>query len=61
MEADGSNQRNLTNDPFDNHDPQWSPDGRHVFYSAKVGEYWQIMRINVDGSGKKLLTPRDQE
>ena len=30
MDADGKNQRNITNKPGDNSSPSWSPDGKHI-------------------------------
>lgn len=57
MEADGSNQRNLTNDKGDDLFPSWSRDGKKIAWSrggrAPSGEIW-IM--NLDGSGKTQVT-----
>ena len=35
MDADGSNQQNLTNNPRDDRDPSWSPDGKRIVFSAR--------------------------
>ena len=34
MDADGGNQRNLTNNPGDDRDPSWSPDGQRIAFSS---------------------------
>jgi len=57
MEADGSNQRNLTNDKAEDLFPSWSRDGKKIAWTrggrTPAGEIW-IM--NLDGSGKTRVT-----
>jgi Tol biopolymer transport system component len=56
INIDGSNQRRLTSDPYNDRAPQWSPDGSRIaFYSDRTGRY-EIWVINVDGSGLQQLT-----
>ncbi|MCA1607566.1 MAG: DUF5050 domain-containing protein, partial [Acidobacteria bacterium] len=56
MEADGSNQTRLTNNPGYDISPKWSPDGtRIVFQSGRDGNY-QIYVMNADGSNQTRLT-----
>ena len=62
MNADGSNQRLLFNDPgFDDEAPSFSPDGRHVIFQQCAplgGEFpCTIHRVGVDGSGLVQITP----
>ena len=38
--------------------PVWSGDGRFVFYTAKVGESIELMRVDLDGRVKQLTTSR---
>ena len=60
MDADGGNQQNLTNNPFDDRDPSWSPDGqRIVFTSARDEDNPQNSEIYVmgaDGNNLQRLT-----
>ena len=56
MNADGSNQRNLTNNPFSDTDPAWSPDGSQIaFASTRDGNY-EIYVMDSDGSNIRRLT-----
>jgi len=59
MNADGSEQRNLTNNPADDVDPSWSPDGKKIaFASRRDGKlnFDEIYVMNADGSEQKRLT-----
>ena len=56
IKTNGSSQRQLTNDNFNDRAPRWSPDGTRIaFYSDRSGRY-EIWVINVDGSGLRQLT-----
>jgi Tol biopolymer transport system component len=56
MNADGSQQRNLTRHPAHDSGPAWSPDGRKVaFVSSRDGKQ-EIYVVNADGSGLRNLT-----
>jgi Tol biopolymer transport system component len=50
VNADGSNQQNLSNLPYaDDHGPVWSPDGRQlVFYSNRDGN-WDLFMMTATG------------
>jgi Tol biopolymer transport system component len=55
MDADGSNLRNLTNNPAQRgFDPAWSPDGRRIAFSG--GPAFRIRVMNADGSNLVELT-----
>ena len=55
--ADGSNERNLTNNPFFDGWPTWSPDGKTIaFASNRRGHGYQIFLMNADGTNPRLLS-----
>ena len=59
MDADGDNQRNLTNSPSDDTHPSWSPDGKRIaFVSDRSDREWnrQIYVMDADGSNQRNLT-----
>src|SRR5437588_5783454 len=54
--ADGSNLRNLTNNPFFDGWPAWSPDGKKIaFASNRRGHGYQIFVMDADGGNVRLL------
>jgi Tol biopolymer transport system component len=56
MDADGSNQQCLTDNPAWDLEPYWSPDGsRIVFTSNRDGNY-EIYVMDADGSNQQRLT-----
>ncbi len=63
MDADGGNQRKLTNSPADDRDPSWSPDGKRItFMSMRDGHVidfaptYEIYIMDVDGGNPQNLT-----
>ncbi len=56
MNADGSNQRQLTAGAGRNYAPVASPDGRFVLFHSNRSGIWQIWRMNRDGSNAVRLT-----
>ena len=54
--TDGSNLRNLTNNPFFDGWPAWSPDGKQIaFASNRRGHGYQIFVTNPDGTDVRLV------
>ena len=59
MNGDGTGQRQLTGGAGTNIYPVVSPDGRYIVYSSDVREEESgLWRMNLDGSGARLLMPR---
>ena len=56
MNADGSGQRNLTNDPFSDTDPAWSPDGSRIAFASTRDGNLEIYVMDADGSNVRRLT-----
>jgi Tol biopolymer transport system component len=58
INADGTDQTQLTFNNLNESEPSWSPDGRKIAFSGKDGQYGQsdIKVISPDGSGKTDLT-----
>jgi len=58
--VDGNNRVQVTQDPADDIDPAWSPDGTRIaFASNRTGSY-QIYVVNADGSGLVQLSDEPQ-
>ncbi|GAG57122.1 unnamed protein product, partial [marine sediment metagenome] len=56
MDADGSNQVNLTNNPEGDSDPTLSPDGKKIAFKSNRDGKDEIYVMNADGSDQKRLT-----
>jgi Tol biopolymer transport system component/DNA-binding winged helix-turn-helix (wHTH) protein len=57
MDADGSNQKQLTSGVGSNYGPAASPDGRYVvFVSNRAGGAFNVWRMDRDGGNPKQLT-----
>jgi hypothetical protein len=56
MNADGSEQTRLTDNPASDSDPTWSVDGQKIAFSSNRDGNWQIYAMNADGSGQTRLT-----
>src|SRR5256885_7186355 len=53
--ADGSDARNLTNDPAFDGWPAWSPDGTKIAFASNRRSSYEIYIMNPDGSGVRKV------
>ena len=60
MDADGKNQRNLTNHPGFDYSPAWSPDGRRIAFYSQRPEGSGLYVMDADGKNQRYLTPAGQ-
>jgi len=59
MNADGSNQRRLTNNPTTDALPLWLPDGQHIAFRSDRGGVWAIYVMRKDGTDvRKIVDAR---
>jgi eukaryotic-like serine/threonine-protein kinase len=56
MNADGSHQRQLTENSRINNDPAVSPDGRYIIFTSDRAGTPNIWRTDIDGSNARQLT-----
>src|SRR5207244_703508 len=56
MNADGSSQVNLTNNPASDADPAWSPDGSKIAFNSSRDGNVEVYVMNADGSSLRNLT-----
>src|SRR3989440_205169 len=56
INADGSGQVDLTNNPATDWEIAWSPDGSKIAFTSSRDRNWEIYVMNADGSGQVNLT-----
>ena len=56
MNADGAEQRQLTNNDLDDFQPLASPDEKYIFFSSSRSGSAHVWRMNADGSGEIQIT-----
>ena len=56
MDADGSNQRRLTNNPASDFKSSWSPDGKRIAFASDRDGDMEIYVMDADGSNQQNLT-----
>ena len=64
MDNDGGNLQNLTNNPGDDKDPSWSPDAKHIAFTANRNDReWnrQIYVMDNDGGNQRNLSNNDSD
>jgi len=58
MNADGTDQRQLTHSPGRDFQPVWSPDGRHIAFCRDVGGDIDIYMMDANGLGQRAVIQR---
>jgi TolB protein len=56
MDADGNNQRRLTDNPAEDWNPVWSPDGKMIAFSSDRDGKRQIYVMDADGKNQRNLS-----
>ena len=56
MNTDGKNQRRLTNNPLEDRDPSWSPDGKQIAFSSRRDGNFEIYVMDANGGNQRNLT-----
>jgi Tol biopolymer transport system component len=60
MDADGANTRRLTDHPFDDYWPTWSPDSRRIAFTSNRGGNQNIYVMDADGRNVRRLTSKPE-
>ena len=62
MDADGKNLRRLSNNHFAEWEPSWSPDGKRIAFTSRVGwGNWYIYVMDADGENLRRLGQHEQD
>jgi len=61
MNADATNDHNISGENTLDGWPAWSNDGKHVVFSRRVNDRFQLFVMNRDGSGVRQLTDASGE
>ena len=56
MDNDGGNPQNITNNPGDDKDPSWSPNGKRIAFSSTKNRQTDIYVMDADGGNRRNIT-----
>jgi dipeptidyl aminopeptidase/acylaminoacyl peptidase len=65
---EGGDERQLTDGDCENDEPTWSPDGKHIVFTAMRGDRWDVefvealyeLEVDADGAEPRRLTQPDE-
>jgi dipeptidyl aminopeptidase/acylaminoacyl peptidase len=55
----GGNKTNITNNPADDEEPVWSPDGSKILFTSPRSGSWQLYTMGPTGANLSQLTATD--
>lgn len=61
MNSDGTDQRRLTRNPWNDWDPNWSPDGGHIAFTSNRDGNSEIYVMSADGTRQRRLTDNPEK
>ena len=61
MNADGTNQKQLTTDPEIDDSPAVSPDGRYIVFNSDRAGFPSLWRMDVDGGNLRQLSDKQED
>lgn len=56
IRPDGTNLHRITNDPFSDRSPHWSPDGKEILFMSNRSGRFELWSIRPDGTNPRQLT-----
>jgi tRNA A-37 threonylcarbamoyl transferase component Bud32 len=59
MDADGTNLKQLTNDPAQDYSPSWSPDGTRILFVSERDGNPELYAMDASGNNQTRLTSND--
>jgi Tol biopolymer transport system component/tRNA A-37 threonylcarbamoyl transferase component Bud32 len=54
--VDGTERRQLTEDPAEDRLPRWTADGKRLLFYSKASGHFELWNMNADGSGRRQLS-----
>ncbi len=56
MDSDGQNEQRLTDNPYYDWHPKWSPDGDRIFFESRRDGNPEIYVMDANGDNEERLT-----